>query len=214
MFTGLVEEVGHIRDPRPLENGRAFQVQASAVLEGMALGDSVAVDGVCLTVTALARDGFEVQAVATTLERTTLGEYEPGRRVNLERALRLGDRLGGHLVQGHVDGVGTVRSVTPLGELVLIDVVVPDEVVELTVLHGSIAVNGVSLTVNDLPERGVVGLSIIPYTWEHTALSDLQPGDRVNLEGDLIGKYVRQLLGRPARERSAGAEDLLRGWGY
>lgn len=214
MFTGLVEEVGYIRDPRPLENGRAFRVEAFAVREGMAVGDSVAVDGVCLTVAALVPGGFEVQAVATTLERTTLGEYEAGRRVNLERALRLGDRLGGHLVQGHVDGVGTVRSVNPLGELVLIDVVVPAEVAEVTVLHGSIAVNGVSLTVNDLREKGVVGLSIIPYTWEHTALSDLQPGERVNLEGDLIGKYVRQLLGRPARERSAGAEDLLRGWGY
>jgi riboflavin synthase len=214
MFTGLIEEVGRMRDPRPLDNGRAFRIEATTVLEGLALGDSVAVDGVCLTVTALNADSFEVQCVATTLQRTTLGGYADGRRVNLERAMRLGDRLGGHLVQGHVDGVGTVRSVTPLGEMVLIDTELPDEVAPVTVLHGSIALNGVSLTVNDLPEAGVVGVSIIPFTWRHTALADLQPGDPVNVEGDMIGKYVRQLLGRPGQDRPEGAADLLRGWGY
>src|SRR5690606_25690740 len=166
------------------------------------------------TVTRQTPGSFEVQCVATTLERTTLGSYAEGRRVNLERAVKLGDRLGGHLVQGHVDGVGVVRTVTPLGELVLIDVEVPEEVAAVTVLHGSITLNGVSLTVNDLAEAGVVGVSIIPYTWTHTALADLRPGDPVNVEGDLIGKYVRQLLGRPAQERPEGSADLLRGWGY
>lgn len=214
MFTGLVEEVGRIRDPRPLENGRAFRLEATRVIEGLARGDSVAVDGVCLTVTDIRSDDFEVQCVATTLERTTLGAYSEGQRVNLERAMRMGDRLGGHLVQGHVDGVGRVRSVTPMGELVLIDCEVPEEVALVTVLHGSIALNGVSLTVNELPGDRVVGVSIIPYTWSHTALADLRPGDAVNLEGDLIGKYVRQLLGRPGRDRTDVSADLLRGWGY
>jgi riboflavin synthase len=209
MFTGLIEEVGRIRDPRPLENGRAFRIEARAVLEGLAPGDSVAVDGVCLTVTQLGADHFDVQAVATTLERTTLGGYLDGRRVNLERAMKLGDRLGGHLVQGHVDGVGSVRRVTPQGELVLIEVEMPEEVAGVTVLHGSIAINGVSLTVNELPAPGVVGLSIIPFTWSHTAFTELRVDDPVNVEGDLIGKYVRQLLGRPE-----GSADLLRGWGY
>lgn len=213
MFTGLVEEVGLIRDPRPLENGRAFRVEAIKVLEGLEPGDSVAVDGVCLTVTALDAWGFEVQAVATTLERTTLGGYQDGRRVNLERAVRLGDRLGGHLVQGHVDGVGRVRAVTPRGELVLFEIELPEEVVGVTVLHGSIAINGVSLTVNEIPRAGVIGVSIVPFTWSHTALDALPPGDTVNVEGDLIGRYVRQLLGRPGQP-SPDTADLLRGWGY
>lgn len=214
MFTGLVEEVGRIRDPRPLENGRAFRIEADLVLDGLRPGDSVAVDGVCLTATAVDRAGFEVQAVATTLERTTVGEYREGRAVNLERALAVGDRLGGHLVQGHVDGVGRVRFIKPLGEMVLIDVEVPAEVGEVTVLHGSITVNGVSLTVNDLPAEGVVGLSIIPFTWSHTTFAELAEGDAVNVEGDLIGRYVRRLLGQPGRGRSDVAADLLRGWGY
>src|SRR5690606_6562772 len=138
MFTGLVEEVGQIRDARALANGRAFQVGASAVLDGLAAGDSIAVDGVCLTVPALHENAFEVQAIATTLERTTLGEYREGRRVNLERAMKLGDRLGGHIVQGHVDGVGEVQAITPAGETVLINFTTPDEVASVTVLHGSI----------------------------------------------------------------------------
>ena len=209
MFTGLIEEVGRVREPRSLENGRAFRIEAGRVLAGLALGDSVAVDGVCLTVTHLDVQSFEVQAVATTLERTTLGGYAEGRRVNLERAMKLGDRLGGHLVQGHVDDVGTVRAVSPKGELVLIDVELPGEVAGVTVLHGSITINGVSLTVNEMPASDVVGLAIIPFTWTHTALADLGPGDPVNVEGDLIGKYVRHLLGRPGE-----STDLVRGWGY
>ena len=214
MFTGLVEEIGVIREARPLGNGRALRIEAATVLGDLAAGDSVAVDGVCLTATALWEDGFEVQVVATTLERTALGDYGVGRRVNLERAVALGDRLGGHLVQGHVDGVGAVRSITPRGELVLIDFELPEEVAPVTVLHGSITLNGVSLTVNELPGPAVCGVSIIPFTWSHTALADLRPGDRVNVEGDLIGKYVRRLLGRPGDPAPLGAADLLRGWGY
>ena len=214
MFTGLVEEIGIIREARSLGNGRALRIEAATVLGDLAPGDSVAVDGVCLTATDLREDGFEVQVVATTLARTALGDYAEGRRVNLERAVALGDRLGGHLVQGHVDGIGTIRSVTPRGELVLIEFDLPDEVAPVTVLYGSIALNGVSLTVNDLPAPDLCGVSIIPFTWSHTALADLGPGDRVNVEGDLIGKYVRRLLGRPGEAAPHGAADLLRGWGY
>lgn len=214
MFTGLVEEVGQIREARPLENGRALRIAATTVLDDLALGDSVAINGVCLTVTAIHEDGFEVQAIATTLERTTLGEMVEGRRINLERAMKLGDRLGGHIVQGHVDGVGEVKSITPRGELVLIDFTTPEEVSSVTVLHGSITLDGISLTVNDLPAPGVVQVSIIPYTWSHTSLSDLQVGARVNLEGDVIGKYVRRLLGPPVGGESEAGADLLRPWGY
>lgn len=206
MFTGIIEEVGLVSSVQPAGNGVVFGIEARSVLEALVEGDSVSIDGVCQTVTARTADGFTVQAVATTLGRTTLGEYRPGRRVNLERALPLGGRLGGHLVQGHVDGVGRVLVVRPQRELVLMDFTLPPEVAEVTVLHGSIALNGVSLTVNDLAEPGIAQVSIIPFTRDHTALSDLQEGDAVNLEGDLIGKYVRHLLNAP-RSRSHRAAD-------
>ncbi len=208
MFTGIIEEVGVVGSVEPAGNGVALAVRAGAVVDDLADGDSVAIDGVCQTVTSLSNGSFTVQAVATTLGRTTLGEYRPGRRVNLERALRMGARLGGHMVQGHVDGVGRVRSIRRQSELVLIDFTLPPEVEPVTVLHGSIALNGVSLTVNALPEPGVGQVSIIPFTWGHTALAELREGDGVNLEGDMIGKYVRHLLGAP------GGEDLRRAWGY
>lgn len=208
MFTGIVEEIGTLRDVREAGNGAVFTIAAETVREGMGLGDSVAVDGACLTVTSLPDGAFTVQAVGTTLGRTTFGGFREGRRVNLERAVALGQRLGGHVVQGHVDGLGKVESVQREEELVLIEFTMPEDVAAVTVLHGSITVNGVSLTVNELPRPGVCQVSIIPFTWEHTNLSDLAEGDAVNLEGDTIGKYVRHLLGQPS------AETVLRGWGY
>jgi riboflavin synthase len=212
VFTGIVEEVGRIADARDLGEGREFVIGCGVVREGLGLGDSVAVEGVCLTVTELRDAAFVVQAVATTLGRTTVGRFAPGTRVNLERAVTLGTRLGGHMVQGHVDGTGTVTAVRPRDEHTLIDVTLPEVVAAVTVLHGSITVNGISLTVNALPEPGVCQVSIIPYTWDHTSLPQLREGDAVNLEGDLIGKYVRHLLGAPAAR--AGGADLLGAWGY
>lgn len=211
MFTGLIERVGRIGAVEPAGDGVQLVVHAPELAAQLAIGESVALDGVCQTVTAAASDSFRVQAVATTLGRTTLGGWTPGRRINLERALALGARLGGHLVQGHVDGVGRVRSVAPRDDHTLIDFAVPAEVAEVTVLHGSIALNGVSLTVNALPAPQTVQVSIIPHTWAHTALDSLTPGDDVNVEGDMIGKYVRRLLG--AAKGGADA-DLLRRWGY
>lgn len=221
MFTGIVEEVGTIAAIREMDGGRELHITCGTVREGLALGDSVAVEGVCLTVTELPADGFVVQAVEMTLSRTTVGTFRPGTRVNLERALALGARLGGHLVQGHVDGVGEVVSVTPRGEMTLIDVRMPVDVAAVTVLHGSVTLNGISLTVNALPAPGVLQVAIIPFTWAHTSVSGLRPGDPVNLEGDMIGKYVRHLLGAPARAAEGGEEtvpaapgDLIRAWGY
>ncbi|HEX6750815.1 MAG TPA: riboflavin synthase [Longimicrobium sp.] len=217
MFTGIVEEVGTVEAVREEGNGVVFTLAARAVRDGLGLGDSVAVDGACLTVTSLFDHAFTVQAVGTTLGRTTFGTFAPGRRVNLERALSLGQRLGGHIVQGHVDGLGEVVAITPQDELVLIDFRMPDDVAAVTVLHGSITLNGISLTVNALPAPGVCQVSIIPFTWEHTNLVDLQVGDAVNLEGDTIGKYVRHLLGMPAAQAAGGApqpEHVLRAWGY
>ena len=209
MFTGIVEEVGTIAAVEPAGNGAVLTIRASHVLEGMRPGDSVAIDGACLTATSVRDDGFTVDAVRTTLERTTVGTFRPGRRVNLERALAFGARLGGHLVQGHVDGVGEVLRMEPSGELTLYDFTLPEEVRGVAVLHGSVTLNGISLTVNALPEPGVCQVSIIPFTREHTAIGDLRPGDPVNVEGDVIGKYVRTLLGAPGE-----GEHLRRAWGY
>lgn len=189
MFSGIVEAVGRVEKVSPASNGRRFRISAPFAAE-IGEGESVAVDGVCLTATAVDDAGFDAEAIATTLSRTTLGRLEEGSAVNLERALALGDRLGGHLVQGHVDGVGEVVRATREGEHVLLDVRLPEPVAEVTVLHGSISVAGVSLTVNALPEPDVAQVALIPYTWNHTTLRDLQPGDGVNLEGDMLGRFV------------------------
>jgi riboflavin synthase len=190
MFTGLIEVVGTIRAAHDTAQGREFEIVSP--WRDLAPGESIAVNGACLTVVAITSDAFTVQVVATSRERTAFADYAVGRRVHLERAMRLGDRLGGHLVQGHVDGVATVERVAQHGDTWVIDLAVPDEVAAVTIPLGSITVDGVSLTANAVPRRGVVQLAIIPFTLEHTTLGDLRPGDRVHVEGDLVGKYVRQ----------------------
>lgn len=192
MFTGLVDDVGTIDRITESPAGRELRIRSR--YEDLVLGESIAVDGACLTVREWGAGWFAVGAVVTTLERTTIGAWREGRRVNLERALRAGDRLGGHLVQGHVDGVGTVRNVELRDDALLIDVTVPVDVAELLVPVGSITVDGVSLTVNALPAPDVVQLSIIEHTRRHTTLGALRPGDRTNIEADVVGKYVRRLV--------------------
>lgn len=190
MFTGIIDAVGRI-DAVHTNNGVELRVKAS--YKGVKKGESIAVNGACLTVERVVKGGFTVHSVATTLSRTLIGEWKKGRAVNLERALRAGDRLGGHFVQGHVDGVGKVEGVAEHGDAMLVDVSVPREVEEATILHGSITIDGVSLTVNTLPRAGVVQVSLVPFTREHTTLGDLKVGDRVHVEADVLGKYVRQL---------------------
>lgn len=192
MFTGLVDDVGRLERVDATDAGREFRVRCR--YDDLAEGESVAVDGVCLTVRERGPGWFTAAAVVTTLGRTHLGAWEAGRRVNLERALRAGDRLGGHIVQGHVDGVGSVLATAERDDAWLIDVAVPPELVALMVPHGSITVDGVSLTVNALPAPGTVQLSIIEYTRRHTTLGDRAPGDPVHVEADVIGKHVQRLL--------------------
>jgi riboflavin synthase len=170
-----------------------LDITISAPFADLADGESMAVNGACLTVVAHGRDKFRVQAVATTQDRTRFGEMREGGRVNLERALRVNDRLGGHFVQGHVDGLGEVIGLNESKDALLIDLRVPAEIAAITVLHGSIALDGVSLTVNDLPEPGAVQVSLIPYTRLHTTLGQLRVGDRVHVEGDMLAKVVAQL---------------------
>jgi riboflavin synthase alpha subunit len=199
MFTGIVERVGEVRAVRPFEGGLRITIEAGAdYLAQVPHGGSIAVDGVCQTLVEHAGDRFVVEAIGTTLSRTTFGTFREGRRVNLERPLALGGVLGGHLVQGHVDGVGTVRAVVDHGDHVRLDVAMPEEVADVTVLHGSIAIDGVSLTVNALPAAGVCQVALIPHTWQVTNFPRLVPGDGVNLEGDMIGRFVVHYLQRRA----------------
>jgi riboflavin synthase len=208
MFTGIVTAVGTVTDVEDVDNGRRLTIAVDpACLEGVRPGDSIAVDGVCQTVVEHDGRSFTVQAIATTLSRSTLGGFAPGRRVNLELAMALSDRLGGHLVQGHVDGVGRVERVDRQGEHVLVDVRLPAVVAEVTVLHGAIAIDGVSLTVNALPAADSAQVALIPYTWEHTNLSRLDVGSTVNLEGDMLGRFVvHHLRRRDAEAREDATE--------
>ena len=196
MFTGIIEAVGTVEEVQTLRDGRRIVVAWPGVAGDLVPGESVAIDGVCQTVVERTADTFVVEAIGTTLSRTTIGGFATGRRVNLERAAALGARMGGHLVQGHVDDIGRVLAITREGEHVLLDVALADVVAEVTVLHGSIAVNGVSLTVNALPGNGAAQVALIPFTWQHTNLAGLAVGDDVNLEGDMIGRFVVAYLKR------------------
>jgi riboflavin synthase len=202
MFTGLIDEVGTIGAIANGPAGRELYVRSNYT--GLADGESIAINGVCLTVREQDGQGFTVGAVETTLGRTTIGDWTVGRRVNLERAMVAGARLGGHIVAGHVDGVGTVKSIEQSGDARLVALALPEEVMELSVLHGSITVDGVSLTVNALPPDGTLQLSLIEYTLRNTTLDGLKVGDQVNVESDLIGKYVQKLL-TPYRGMSSRA---------
>jgi riboflavin synthase len=204
VFTGLVEEGGVVAAVRAAPEGAHLVISAAAVLEGLDVGDSVAVSGACLTAVEIVAGGFAVDCVAETLRRTTLGSLEPGDRVNLERPVRAGDRLDGHIVQGHVDGVGRVRGVRREGEGAVLEIVPPAGLLRYVVEKGSIAVDGVSLTVAErLPDAFTVAL--IPHTMEVTTLG---PGARerpVNLEVDVLAKYVESLVAPyapPGKERA------------
>ena len=194
MFSGIIEEVGSIATVREREGAKEFQIRCPGIIEGLGPGDSVSVDGACQTVVSVVDDAFTVESIGTTLSRTIMGDYRIGSPVNLERAMLLGERLHGHLVQGHVDGVGEHVSTRKAGDFWLLDFRIPDLVSAVTILHGSIAINGISLTVNALASANQCQVGIIPFTWEHTNLKVLRPGDKVNLEGDLIGKYVGKML--------------------
>ncbi len=199
MFTGLVDDVGVVERVERTEAGRELRILSRYT--GLTAGESIAVNGACLTVREHESGWFTVAAIVTTLDRTTIGSWDVGRRVNLERALRLGDRLGGHMVQGHVDGVGTVERVHRRDDALVVDVRLPDDLESLMVPHGSVTIDGVSLTVNALPAPGILQLSLIEYTWTHTTLGALRAGDVVHVEADMIGKYVRQLVAPYAAAR-------------
>jgi len=207
MFTGLVDDVGTIMHVATTAAGRELRIHSTYV--GLTDGESIAVNGACLTVRehGVEADGggwFTVAAVVTTLDRTNIAAWQAGGRVNLERAMKLGDRLGGHMVLGHVDDLALVTSTATLGDAWLVDIELPQSLQPLMVAHGSITVDGVSLTVNELLPNGVQ-LSIIDYTKRHTTLGDLAAGSRVHVEADVLAKHVERLLAPQLRHAHAVA---------
>jgi riboflavin synthase len=198
MFTGIVTGIGKVLEARAGEGGVDLTIESP--YSDLEPGESVAVDGACLTVETATSNSFRVHVVPTTLERTHFSEYRQGRRVNLERALQIGDRLGGHLVQAHVDAVGTVDRVVEGPDNRIVDLRVPADLGRISVPLGSVTVDGVSLTVNAKPAPEIIQISLIPFTLQQTTLGERKAGDRVHLEGDTIAKYVASLL-ESQRER-------------
>ena len=216
MFTGIVEEVGTMQGVRMGSQSGEIHLQASKVLEGTQLGDSIAVNGVCLTVTRMTGDGFTADVMPETLRRTNLGRLNSDSRVNLERAMAAGGRFGGHIVSGHIDGVGTIRSMRREENAVWVTIAAPTPILRLIVEKGSIAIDGVSLTVAEVTSE-TFSVSIIPHTGAQTILLSKRPGEQVNLENDVVGKYVQRLLEPYQTEtpKSGGiTEEFLMQYGF
>ena len=221
MFTGIVEEIGAVRAVVSGGEWGSLSIGARRVLEDTRRGDSIAVNGVCLTVTALSRDGFTADVMAETLRRSNLGALKVGEAVNLERALAANGRFGGHIVSGHVDNLGEIMNTKQEGSALWLTLSAPPDVLELVVKKGSVTLDGVSLTVAERTER-TFSVSLIPTTQTDTTLLRKRPGDKINLETDIIGKYVRALLhksapaalpeGQPTESRLT--EDFLRRNGF
>lgn len=214
MFTGIVEEAGRVQAVEARAEGRRLRIEAAQVLEDLRQGDSVSVSGVCLTAVEIDGSGFWVDVSRETLERTTLGEARAGTPVNLERAMPASGRLGGHIVQGHVDGTGVVRVMEERGGGDWwLEVEAPQEVARYLVYKGSVAVDGISLTVARV-EGPVFAVAVIPHTWAHTTLRDARPGVCVNLEIDILAKYVERLLGNMEARPERLTVEKLRELGY
>lgn len=193
MFTGIITHIGEITAIDDEAGGRRLEIASGLDPARLALGASVAHSGVCLTVTEQAEGRHVVYASPETLARTTLGSWRKGGKVNIEGSLRLGDELGGHLVFGHVDGIGRIAAIEPIGEAWRLLVDLPAELLPLVAVKGSVSVDGISLTVNEVSGKGVA-LMIIPHTWEVTTLRERRPGDLVNIEADMLARYVARQL--------------------
>ena len=216
MFTGIVEEIGTVRRVLPGQNDGSIDIKAQLVLEGTSVGDSISVNGVCLTVTALTGDGFTADVMPETLRRSNLGALQSGDPVDLERAMAADGRFGGHIVSGHIDGVGVITRQRREGIATWITISAPPGILRYIVEKGSIAIDGISLTVAAVTDRDF-SVSLIPHTGGQTVLLKKKPGDRVNLENDIVGKYVERLLAPAAPEpvsESGITLDFLREHGF
>lgn len=195
MFTGIIEETGRITRIDPATNGIKLVVGAKLVLEDVKLGDSISINGACQTVIWFDSNSFAAEVSSETLDVTTFKDFKPGKKVNLERALKLSDRLGGHIVSGHVDSVGELIEIKPDGISKIYTFKAPPEISRYLIYKGSITIDGISLTVSNLRDNdSLFSIAVIPHTFENTALLSLKCGDKVNLESDIIGKYIEKLL--------------------
>ena len=216
MFTGIIEETGTVRSVSLLGDSGAIQIGADLILDGTRPGDSIAVNGVCLTVTTITDKSFTADVMAETLRRSNLGQLRTGDQVNLERAMSAEGRFGGHIVSGHIDGIGTISFMEKEGNATWVYIRTSAGILALIVEKGSIAIDGISLTVAKVGGEDFA-VSIIPHTSFHTTLLKKKPGDMVNLENDIVGKYVQRLLGQPQQEtmhKSRITEEFLRENGF
>ena len=204
MFTGIVEETGTLRSLSRGQKSCVIRIQCSTVLEDTKIGDSIAVNGICLTVTDMDSGGFAADVMNETLSRSSLGQTRPGDPVNLERAMAANGRFGGHIVSGHIDGTGVIRDIRSDDNAVWYTLEAPPEILRYVVEKGSIAIDGISLTVADV-DTSSFSVSVIPHTGDNTTLLSKKPGDTVNLETDMIGKYVEKLLHFQAEEEKGSS---------
>lgn len=215
MFTGIIEELGKVANLQILPDAAYLTIDAHKVLKNTQIGDSIAVNGVCLTVLKLHETRFTVDVMSETLQKTNLAELSQGSKVNLERALQLSTRLGGHLVSGHVDGTGTIHKKTKIGIAEVFEITASSSLLNYILPKGSIAIDGISLTVVDVDHQGF-SVSLIPHTRQETTLGFKGVGSKVNLETDIIGKYVAQFLGKssPSEKRKDISMEFLAQHGF
>ena len=213
MFTGIIEETGKLLSQENIPGGKRLKISASKIFDGLKIDDSICVNGVCLTVTKIDKNSFWCDAVGETLKKTTLANVNQNYELNLERALRLTDRLGGHLVQGHVNGVGVITQLTKLGENYSLEIEIPLKITKYVVDEGSITVDGISLTVAKITESKIT-LSIIPHTWNNTNLRQRKTGDKVNIETDIFAKYVEKILRSSKGEGNKFTDNWFKNLGY
>ena len=210
MFTGLIEEIGTLQRSIPNQDGRELQISAAKILEDVQLGDSIAIDGVCLSVTDFSSQWFKVQAVHETLGKTTLGNLTGGSKINLERAMSARGRFGGHIVQGHVDGTGKILAINHYQQSAEIEIEIPRHLMKYIVPKGSIAISGISLTVAEKMDRSIK-IAVIPITLKDTNLGTKKTGDPVNLETDLFAKYIENFI---TQKNSPDIITNMKKWGY
>jgi len=214
MFTGIIEEIGKISSIHPIAGGMRIKISSSKILNDISVDDSICVSGVCLTAIKVEDDGFWADAVGTTLEKTTFSEIQISALVNLERSLKLNDRLGGHFVQGHTNGIGTILEINKLGENFFLKISVDENLEKYLIEEGSITIDGVSLTIAEL-DGSKVGISLIPHTWHNTIIQFKIIGDKVNVETDVLAKYIEKLVRKNESDDTINiTENWLKELGY